>query len=172
MTYQTNIRPHPSLERPENDLSKSRETWKWLKTKIRPHPSLEWMNEWILIATCKHLVWSTRIGRNMPIWIRLENDSSKSRETWKWLIQVLRDLKMTRQNTLFNTKMQRHRRGGSPLDYMIFISGYRMHHRQRIPTDLPAYDCEREFCDKTNKIKFGEFAKAYLKTKCWHCEVI
>jgi hypothetical protein len=27
------------------------------------------MNEWVLIATCKQLVWSTRIGRNMPIWI-------------------------------------------------------------------------------------------------------
>ena len=26
------------------------------------------MNEWVLIATCKQLVWSTRIGRNMPIW--------------------------------------------------------------------------------------------------------
>jgi hypothetical protein len=25
-------------------------------------------NEWVLIATCKQLVWSTRIGRNMPIW--------------------------------------------------------------------------------------------------------
>ena len=29
---------------------------------------------------------------------RLESDSSKSRETWKWLIQVLRDLKVTHQN--------------------------------------------------------------------------
>ncbi len=27
------------------------------------------MNEWILIASCKQLVWCTRIGRNMPIWI-------------------------------------------------------------------------------------------------------
>jgi len=27
------------------------------------------LNEWVLIATCKHLVWSTQIGRNMPIWI-------------------------------------------------------------------------------------------------------
>ena len=27
------------------------------------------MNEWVLIATCKQLVWSSRIGRNMPIWI-------------------------------------------------------------------------------------------------------
>jgi hypothetical protein len=48
-----------------------------------------------------------------------------------------------RQNTLFNTKMQRHRHGGSPLDYMIFLSGYRMHHIQRIPTVLPAYDWSR-----------------------------
>jgi hypothetical protein len=27
------------------------------------------MNEWVLITTCKQLVWSTRIGRSMPIWI-------------------------------------------------------------------------------------------------------
>ena len=47
---------------------------------------------------------------------------------------------LDRQNTLFNTKMQRQRHRGSPLDYMIFFSGYRMHHIQRIPTDLPAYD--------------------------------
>ncbi len=25
-------------------------------------------NEWVLIATCKQLVWSTRIVRNIPIW--------------------------------------------------------------------------------------------------------
>jgi hypothetical protein len=29
------------------------------------------MNEWVLIATCKQLVWSNRIGRNMPIWVLL-----------------------------------------------------------------------------------------------------
>ena len=52
-----------------------------------------------------------------------------------------------------------------PLEYMIFLSGYRMQHTQRIPTDLPAYDWV-----KTNKREFCEFAKAYLKTKCWHCE--
>ncbi len=33
-----------------------------------------------------------------------------------------------------------------PLDYMIFLSGYRMHHIHRIPTDLPAFDWV-----KTNK---------------------
>ncbi len=27
---------------------------------------LDW---WVLISTCKQLVWSNRIGRNMPIWI-------------------------------------------------------------------------------------------------------
>jgi hypothetical protein len=26
------------------------------------------MNEWVLIATCKQLVWSIRIDRNIPIW--------------------------------------------------------------------------------------------------------
>jgi len=52
-----------------------------------------------------------------------------------------------------------------PLTYMIFLSGFRMHHTQRIPTDLPEYDWI-----KTNKPEFVEFATAYLKTKCWHCE--
>jgi hypothetical protein len=32
-----------------------------------------WMNEWVLITTCKQLVWSTRIGRNMSIWNPLSN---------------------------------------------------------------------------------------------------
>jgi hypothetical protein len=27
------------------------------------------MNEWVLITTCKQLVWYSRIGRNIPIWI-------------------------------------------------------------------------------------------------------
>jgi hypothetical protein len=27
------------------------------------------MNEWVVIVTCKQLVWSTRIDRNMPFWI-------------------------------------------------------------------------------------------------------
>ncbi len=31
--------------------------------------STEIENEWVLIATCKQLVWSIRIGRNMPIWV-------------------------------------------------------------------------------------------------------
>jgi hypothetical protein len=31
--------------------------------------ALSSMNEWVLITTCKHLVWSTRIGRSVPIWI-------------------------------------------------------------------------------------------------------
>ena len=26
-------------------------------------------SDWVLISTCKQLVWSNRIGRNMPIWI-------------------------------------------------------------------------------------------------------
>jgi hypothetical protein len=29
------------------------------------------MNEWVFLATCKQLVWSTRIDRNIPIWILL-----------------------------------------------------------------------------------------------------
>ena len=31
------------------------------------------MNEWVLIATCKQFVWSTRIGRNMPIGLHLHH---------------------------------------------------------------------------------------------------
>ena len=52
-----------------------------------------------------------------------------------------------------------------PLDYMIFLAGYRMHYTQRIPTDLVAYEWV-----KTNKKEFCEFATVYLKTKCWHCD--
>ena len=52
-----------------------------------------------------------------------------------------------------------------PVEYMIFLSGYKMHYTQRIQTDLPAYDWV-----KTNKSEFCEFATAYLKTRCWHCE--
>lgn len=52
-----------------------------------------------------------------------------------------------------------------PLDYMIFLAGYRMQYTQRIPTDLPAYDWV-----KTNKREFCDFATEYLKTRCWHCE--
>jgi uncharacterized protein with NAD-binding domain and iron-sulfur cluster len=33
--------------------------WEWTQA----HSPV--MNEWVLIATCKQLVWSTRIGRNM-----------------------------------------------------------------------------------------------------------
>ena len=51
-----------------------------------------------------------------------------------------------------------------PLDYMIFLAGYRMQYTDRIPTDLAAYDWV-----KTNKSEFCEYATAYLKTKCWHC---
>ena len=43
----------------------------WLDTQTKLESCLTnriRMNEWVLIATCKQLVWSTRIGRNMPIW--------------------------------------------------------------------------------------------------------
>lgn len=52
-----------------------------------------------------------------------------------------------------------------PINYMIFLSGYKMCYAERIPTDLAAYEWV-----KTNKSKFCEFAKTYLKTKCWHCD--
>jgi hypothetical protein len=53
----------------------SRWWWKGMGTpmisqygKVKLVPGYR-MNEWVLIATCTQLVWSTRIGRNMPIWI-------------------------------------------------------------------------------------------------------
>ncbi len=44
-------------------------------------------------------------------------------------------------------KKKRHRHRGSPLDYMIFFQD----------TEIIIY---REFCDKTTKREFGEFAEA------------
>jgi len=38
------------------------------------------IDDWVLIVTCKQLVWSNRIGRNMPIWIlclRIRSGTSK-----------------------------------------------------------------------------------------------
>ncbi len=46
-----------------------------------------------------------------------------------------------------------------PLEYMIFLSGYRMHHTQRIPTDIPAYDWV-----KTNH---EDWEERYLHKSCW-----
>jgi hypothetical protein len=49
------------------------------------------MNEWVLIATCKQLVWSTRIDRNMTIWILRGPTDTCSVPTncndcdWSWL---------------------------------------------------------------------------------------
>ncbi len=42
----------------------------WLSKGLIIKPWKSWLslNEWLLINTCKQLVWSTRIGRNMPIW--------------------------------------------------------------------------------------------------------
>ncbi len=43
----------------------------WTRTMIRHCETRSHirMNEWVLITTCKPLVWSNRIRRNMPIWI-------------------------------------------------------------------------------------------------------
>ncbi len=41
------------------------------------HKKFRWSNEWILITTCKKLVWSTRIGRNMP---------TSRQWMWMWLV--------------------------------------------------------------------------------------
>lgn len=51
-----------------------------------------------------------------------------------------------------------------PLQYVIFLSGYKMMHTKRIRTDLVAYEWV-----KTNKSEVCDFADAYLQTKCWHC---
>ncbi len=44
--------------------------------KVRP----SMMSEWILITTCKNLVWSTRIGRIIPTWMLLMRKS----QPWDW----------------------------------------------------------------------------------------
>ncbi len=46
------------------------------------------------IKTPETWKWLIQVLRNLKL---VESDSSKSRETWKWLIQVLRDLKVTHQ---------------------------------------------------------------------------
>ena len=48
-----------------------------------------------------------------------------------------------------------------PLQYMIFLSGYRMWYTERIPTDLPAYNWV-----KTNKSTVCASAEAYLQNRC------
>jgi hypothetical protein len=65
---------------------RSWETWKWL---IQLDPSLERLES----DSSK----SRDLKVTHPSLERLESDSSKSRVTWKWLIQVLRDLKVTHQ---------------------------------------------------------------------------
>jgi hypothetical protein len=52
----------------------------------------------------------------------------------------------------------------APLQYMIFLAGYRMWYTERIPTDLPGYHWV-----KTNKSAVCASAEAYLRSRCWHC---
>jgi hypothetical protein len=84
--------------------SKSRETWKWLIEVLRD----------LIVTHQKNLTWQwlIQVSRDLkmthPSLERLDSDSSKSRETWKWLtrlesthlsiIQVSRDLKMTHRS--------------------------------------------------------------------------
>lgn len=53
-----------------------------------------------------------------------------------------------------------------PLQYMIFLAGYRMQNAERIPTDLLGYHWV-----KTNKSAACASAEAYLQNRCWHCGV-
>ena len=51
-----------------------------------------------------------------------------------------------------------------PLEYMIFLAGYRLKGTKRVRADN---DGSRWVL--TNKKDVREFAEAYLLTKCWHC---
>ena len=51
-----------------------------------------------------------------------------------------------------------------PLQYMIFLAGYRMENTERVPTDLPGYHWV-----KTNRSAVCASAEAYLQNRCWHC---
>ena len=51
-----------------------------------------------------------------------------------------------------------------PLQYMIFLAGYRMQNAERIPTDLLGYHWV-----KSNKSAVCASAEAYLQNRCWHC---
>ncbi len=51
-----------------------------------------------------------------------------------------------------------------PLTYMIFLAGYKMRGTLRHESDLQASKWV-----STHKSDVANFAKAYLKDKCWHC---
>ena len=51
-----------------------------------------------------------------------------------------------------------------PLQYMIFLAGYRMQLMHRFPTDHPGYHWI-----KTNRSAVCASAEAYLNNRCWHC---
>jgi hypothetical protein len=51
-----------------------------------------------------------------------------------------------------------------PLEYMIFLAGYRLKGTKRVKSDN---DGSRWV--KTNRKEVREFAEGYLLTKCWHC---
>ena len=51
-----------------------------------------------------------------------------------------------------------------PLQYMIFLAGYRMEDTERVPTDLAGYHWV-----KTNRSAVCASAEAYLQNRCWHC---
>ena len=51
-----------------------------------------------------------------------------------------------------------------PLEYMIFLAGYRLKGTKRVKSDN---DGSRWV--KSNRKEVREFANDYLLTKCWHC---
>ncbi len=51
-----------------------------------------------------------------------------------------------------------------PLKYVKFLAGYTMRGTQRHESDLPASKWVT-----THKSDVANFAKAFLKDKCWHC---
>ena len=149
MTYEK-TRRHPSLERLENDLKQKSDLIQASRDLKMTHQNCtrNTLNEERFYVDGALVIASslrrTEIKQILSVWslqafLRL---LGRFREMTRGPVTDTASAQhgLDRQNTLFNTKMQRQRHRGSPLDYMIFFSGYRMHHIQRIPTDLPAYD--------------------------------
>ncbi len=51
-----------------------------------------------------------------------------------------------------------------PLEYMIFLAGYRLKGTKRVKSDN-----DGSHWVKSNRKEVREFAEGYLLTKCWHC---
>jgi hypothetical protein len=78
-------------------------------TRIALNEERFYVNGALVIASSLR---NTEIQQILSVW---------SLEAFLRLLGRFREMTRACQNTLFNTKMQRHRHRGSPLDYMIFF---------------------------------------------------